>query len=209
MIDLNRRKFLKASAATALTAASWNRVLGANDRVGIGLVGFGLIGRAHTRNFLAQPDAAIVAVSETFAPRMEAACQLIGGSVQRYPDFRRLLEDKDVDAVVISTPDHWHALMTMMACAAGKDVYVEKPMTLFVREGRWMLNAARRTNRIVQVGSQQRSGPHYEKAIGLMRNQHIGKVHTVRIGLFRNVMPGFGSPPDSAPPPGLDYDLWL
>src|SRR5206468_6074689 len=150
----------------------------------IGLIGFGLIGRAHTRNFLAQPDAAIVAVSETFAPRMEAACQLIGGSVQRYPDFRRLLEDKDVDAVVVATPDHWHALMTMMACAAGKDVYVEKPLTLFVREGRWMVAAARRHERVVQVGTQQRSGAHYQRAGELIRAGRIGKLVSVRTGSF-------------------------
>ncbi|HKQ38795.1 MAG TPA: Gfo/Idh/MocA family oxidoreductase, partial [Verrucomicrobiae bacterium] len=128
MVDLNRRKFLKASAAaTALSAASWNRVMGANDRIRAGLIGFGLIGRSHARNFLAQPDCQIVAVSETFTPRMEAACQFIGGSLQRHADFRRLLEDKTVDAVIVATPDHWHALITMMACAAGKDVYVEKP----------------------------------------------------------------------------------
>jgi len=96
-----------------------------------------------------------------------------------------------------------------MACAAGKDVYVEKPMTLFVEEGRWMVKAARRYTRVVQVGSQQRSGIHYEHAVRLLRDGHLGKLHTVRIGLFRNIMPGFGAPPDSNPPNDLDYDLWL
>jgi predicted dehydrogenase len=209
MIDLNRRKFLKASAATALTAASWNRVLGANDRVGIGLIGFGLIGRAHARNFLAQPDARIVAVSETFAPRMEAACQLIGGGVQRHRDFRRLLEDKAVDAVVVATPDHWHALMTMMACAAGKDVYVEKPLTLFVREGRWIVDVAKRHKRVVQVGTQQRSGPHYVRAKELIQAGHIGEVVSAQCNFFRNVRPGFGNPRDQAAPSDLDWDMWL
>ena len=201
-MDLNRRKFLKASAATAtLAAASWNRVLGANDRIGIGLIGFGLIGRAHARNFLAQPDAAIVAVSETFAPRMEAACQLIGnGGVQRHRDFRRLLEDKNVDAVVVATPDHWHALMTMMACAAGKDVYVEKPLTLFVREGRWIVDVARRHKRVVQVGTQQRSGPHYQRAKELIQAGRIGELVSAQCNFFRNVRPGFGNPPDQPPP---------
>jgi predicted dehydrogenase len=210
MTDLSRRRFLKAgAAATALTAASWNRVLGANDRVGIGLIGFGLIGRTHTRNFLAQPDAQIVAVSETFAPRMDAACQLIGGSVQRFPDFRRLLENKAVDAVIVATPDHWHALMTMMACAAGKDVYVEKPLTVFVREGRWMIDVAKRHKRVVQVGTQQRSGPHYVRAKELINSGHIGEVVSAQCNFFRNVRPGFGSPADQAPPSDLDWDMWL
>ena len=210
MIDLNRRKFLKASAAaTALSAASWDRVMGANERIRVGLIGFGLIGRSHARNFLAQADCQIVAVSETFAPRMEAASQFIGGSVQRHTDFRRLLEDKNVDAVIVATPDHWHALMTMMACAAGKDVYVEKPLTLFVREGRWMIDVARRHKRVVQVGTQQRSGLHYQRAKELIRAGHIGDVVSAQCNFFRNVRPGFGNPPDQPPPRELDWDRWL
>ena len=88
----------------------------------------------------------------------------VGGGSPRYADFRKLLDDKDVEAVVVATPDHWHALMTMLACAAGKDVYVEKPLTLFVREGEWMHDVAGGTKRVVQVGTQQRSGKHYQKA---------------------------------------------
>src|SRR6185312_1514612 len=109
----------------------------------------------------------------------------------------------------VATPDHWHALMTMMACAAGKDVYCEKPLTLFVREGRWMIDVARRHGRVVQVGTQQRSGRHYHRARDLVRAGHIGEVHSVRMTAFRNVMPGFGRPADAAPPPELDWDLWL
>ncbi len=201
-----RREFLVSSAGAAWASP---RVLGANDRVQVGFIGYGLIGKQHVYDFKNQPDVDVAAVCDVYKPRVDEGLAACSPHAKGYADFRRLLDDKDVQAVVISTPDHWHALMTIMACAAGKDVYVEKPMTLFVKEGRWMVNAARRANRIVQVGSQQRSGPHYEKATGLLRNQHIGKVHTVRIGLFRNVMPGFGSPADSAPPPGLDYEMWL
>src|SRR5437867_919758 len=208
--ELTRRRFIKAgTAAAALTAVSWNRVLGANERVGIGVIGFGLVGRIHTRNFKARPDAQVVAVSEAYRPRMEAAAELVGGHVARYPDFRKLLEDKNVDAVVVATPDHWHALMSMMACAAGKDVYVEKPLTLFVREGRWMVEVARRHKRVVQVGTQQRSGRHYQRARELIRAGRIGTLVSVQVNYFRNVSPGFGKPPDQAPPPDLDYDLWL
>jgi predicted dehydrogenase len=205
-----RRRFIQTGTAAATwTAASWSRVQGANERVGIGMIGFGLIGRIHTRNFKAQPDVRMVAVAETYRPRLDAAAELIGGAVSKYSDFRRLLENKDVDAVVVGTPDHWHALMTIMACAAGKDVYVEKPLTLFVKEGRWMVEAARRTNRIVQVGTQQRSGAHYQRARELIRGGRLGDLVSVQCNYFRNVSPGFGNPPDQAAPPELDYDMWL
>jgi predicted dehydrogenase len=99
--------------------------------------------------------------------------------------------------------------MTIMACAAGKDVYVEKPMTLFVKEGRWMVEAARRYKRVVQVGTQQRSGLHYQKARGLLREGYIGKILSIRMASYRNIMPGFGSPPDGSPPNDFDYEMWL
>jgi len=206
---LSRRAFVRAGAATALTAAMWERVYGANERIGIGLIGYGLIGKIHTKNFHAQEDVNIVAVAEPFRPRLEAAAAVVGGNVARYADFRKLLDHKGVDAVVISTPDHWHALMTMLACAAGKDVYVEKPLTLFVREGRWMVELARRYKRVVQVGTQQRSGPHYQRARELIRAGRLGKIVSVQCNYFRNVSPGFGTPPDQNPPPELDWDLWL
>ncbi len=204
-----RRTFVKGAAATALTAASWSRVYGANERVGVGLIGFGLIGRIHARNFKAQPDVDIVGVSEAYQPRMDAAVELVGGQAARYPDFRKLLESKDVDAVVVNTADHWHGMMTMMACAAGKDVYVEKPMTLFVREGRWMADLAKRHGRVVQVGTQQRSGPHYQRARQLIQDGRLGDIVAVQVTFFRNTMPGWGSPPDQDPPPGLDWEMML
>jgi predicted dehydrogenase len=206
---ITRRTFIKAGAATALTAASWARVYGANERIGIGMIGFGLIGRIHTRNFKAQPDVNIVGLAEVYQPRLEAAAQLVGGKVAEYRDFRRLLDNKDVDAVVISTADHWHALMTMMACAAGKDAYVEKPLTLFVREGRWMTDVARRYNRVVQVGTQQRSGLHYQKARQMIQTGYLGDIVAVQVKYYRNLMPGFGNPPDQNPPPELDWEMML
>jgi predicted dehydrogenase len=151
----------------------------------------------------------MVALSEVHRGRLEQGADLLGTGTRKYPDFRALLDERDVDAVVISTPDHWHALMTMMACAAGKDVYVEKPLTLFVREGRWMVDVARKGQRVVQVGTQQRSGPHYQKAKELIESGRIGQVVSVRMWSYRNIMPGFGSPPDGEAPPELDYDRWL
>ncbi len=203
-MSVTRRDFL-----ASMTAAAYTRILGANDRVQVGLVGYGLIGRQHVATFRRQPDVDLAAVCDVDEPRLR---QGLGDCVRRaqgFRDFRRLLESKDIQAVIVAVPDHWHALMTILACASGKDVYVEKPMTLFVQEGRWMIEAARRYHRVVQVGTQQRSGRHYQNALGLLREGHIGKVHTVRTGSFRNVMPGFGAPADSDPPPGFDYDLWL
>jgi predicted dehydrogenase len=206
----DRRSFLKGAAgAAALSAASFDRVYGANERVGVGFIGFGLIGKRHLLDFKEQKDAAVVAVAEVHRGRLAEATQTAGGPVEGYGDFRKLLECRAVDAVVISTPDHWHALMTLMACAAGKDVYVEKPLSLFVREGRWMADAARRHRRVVQVGTQQRSGPHFQRARRLIQQGHIGKIVSVRMGAYRNVVPGFGSPPDGEAPPELNYPLWL
>lgn len=204
-----RRAFVRATATTLLSAASYQRVLGANEKIGVGFIGYGLIGKRHVLDFQQDPDANLVAVAEAHRGRLEEAKALIGGSCQGFVDFRKLLEQQNVDAVVVSTPDHWHALMTMLACAAGKDVYVEKPLTLFVREGRWMVDTARRHRRVVQVGTQQRSGVHYQRAKELIERGHIGKVQSVRMQSNRNIMPGFGSPPDQDPPPELDWNMFL
>jgi predicted dehydrogenase len=206
---LSRRSFVQAGAATLLTAASWQRVPGTNERIGVGFIGYGLIGKRHVLDFQEQKDTALVGVAETHRGRRDEGLAQIGRSARAYTDFRRLLDDKDVQAVVISTPDHWHALQTMLACAAGKDVYVEKPLTLFVREGRWMVDVARRHKRVVQVGTQQRSGPHYQRARELIKASELGKIVSVRMGTFRNIMPGFGRPTDCEPPAELDWDMWL
>ncbi len=183
--------------------------MGANDRVQVGFIGYGLMGSQHVHDFKNQPDTDLAAMSDVYQPRLEQGVAACGGKAKSYPDFRRLLEDKDIQAVVVSTPDHWHALMTIMACAAGKDVYVEKPLSLFIREGRWMVEAARRYQRVVQVGTQQRSGLHYQKAVEMLRAQYLGKIVSARMRAYRNVMPGFGSPSDATPPTDLQYDLWL
>jgi predicted dehydrogenase len=204
-----RRGFLAASSAMTLSAAGYQRVLGASDRIGLGVIGYGLIGKRHVRTFTAMKDVNLVALAEVHAGRRDEGLKAAGKGAAGHEDFRRLLDNKDIDAVVIATPDHWHALLTMLACDAGKDVYVEKPLTLFVREGEWMLAVANRTRRVVQAGTQQRSGKHYQRARDLIRKGHIGRVVSVRMSDVRNVMPGFGSPPDEEPPAGLDWDRWL
>jgi predicted dehydrogenase len=205
----DRRCFLQTASAVTLTAASYDRVRGANERVGVGFIGYGLMAKTHVATFRKLEDVAIVAVSECHKKRLSEGVEAAGGNATAYPDFRKLLDDKAVQAVMVATPDHWHALLTMLACAAEKDVYVEKPLTLFVREGEWMQAVATRTKRVVQVGTQQRSGAHYKKARELIRGGHIGTVSSVRLTSVRNVFPGFGNPADTPPPADLDWDMWL
>lgn len=211
-VQLSRRTFLHTGAAlssAALTASSYARVIGANDRIGVGFIGHGLIGSRHLLDFQAQPDVNLVALSETHADRLAGGLAIMGPQARGCRDFRELLDDADVDAVCVSTPDHWHALQMMLACAAGKDVYVEKPVTLFVREGEWMQQVAQRHGRVVQIGTQQRSGPHYLRARELIRGGHIGRVTSVRMQSQRNIWPGFGNYAETTPPPELDYEMWL
>lgn len=200
-----------ALGTAALGALAYRRLLGANDRVQVGFIGYGLIGAQHVFDFKNQKDADLAAMCDVYQPRLEQGVAACGGSgaAKAYSDFRRMLDNKELQAIVVCTPDHWHALMTMMACAAGKDVYVEKPLTVFVKEGRWMTQVARRHNRVVQVGTQQRSGLHYQRARQLLQSGYIGKIMSIRAASYRNIMPGFGSPADGTAPRDFDYDMWL
>jgi len=203
-----RRAFL--GTATALTAASYQRVMGANNRLGIGFIGYGLIGKQHVSDFKKMDDIDIVGLCDCYKPRLEEGLAFIGNSrTQGYSDFRKMLENKDIHGVVISTPDHWHALMTIMACAAGKDVYVEKPQTLFIDEGKWMIQAARKFNRVVAAGTQRRHGSGVKEARKIIQSGILGKIHSVRVASVRNIYPGFGKTPVENPPADFDYDMWL
>jgi predicted dehydrogenase len=205
-MTFNRRNFV--SAATA-TAASYSRVLGANEKIRVGLIGSGGQGRSDWKLFLKHPDVVPVAVADVYEPNLEEGLALANGQAKGYRDFRKLIERKDIDVVIVGTPDHWHALTTIMACEAGKDVYCEKPLSLAIREGRLMLNAARKNNRVVQTGSQQRSGPHYAQAVEIIRSGKLGKVPHIQASFIRNAMPGWGKAPDEQPPANLDWDMWL
>ena len=210
----DRRSFLKgAASASLMTAASYENILGANDRVRVGCIGIGLIGKRHLLDFLSQPDCEIAAISELYDPRLtegiETAAEKQKTKPEGFKDFRRMLDSRNIDAVVVSTPDHWHALMTILACAAGKDVYVEKPLTLFIDEGRWMIEAEKRYKRVVQVGTQQRSGKQYAECVDLIRNQHIGEMRSARLTSFRNISPGFTKPVGTQPMSETDWQMWL
>src|SRR5215831_7473854 len=137
-----RRAFSRTLALGAYSAAGAARVFGANDRVRVGLIGCGGQGSGDWRSFLAQPDVSPAAVCDVYDPFRERAAQMAKEKVEQYKDFRRLLDRSDIDAVIVATPDHWHAPLTIMACKAGKDVYVEKPLSHCLREGRLMVDSA-------------------------------------------------------------------
>jgi predicted dehydrogenase len=211
---MKRREFLRTvgGASVASAAAAWTgtRVMGANERVNVALVGCGGRGRLLARLLRDGAPADIVAVCDVYDPAAAAAKEWAGSTCRSFHDFRQVLELKDVDAVVIATPDHWHAVPAILACQAGKDVYVEKPLGHNVREGRAMVEAARRTDRIVQHGTQQRSAPHYAAAARLVQSGALGQVRFVRIWNYVNMFPeGIGRVADSDPPPGADWDFFL
>ncbi|MCW5983434.1 MAG: Gfo/Idh/MocA family oxidoreductase [Bryobacteraceae bacterium] len=207
---MNRRELLKGTGLVA-AAASQPGTSAANDRIGVGIIGCGNMGGWDQRDFQSNPDVEIVALCDVYRPNLEAALRMAGGKAETYRDYRRLLEDKRVDAVVIATPEHWHAIMCIDACDAGKDVYVEKPASHNIREGRLMVEAARRNNRIVQVGMQQRSGTHFQRAVRYVQDGRLGAVHYVVCWNHSPLAMGRGEapPPAAAPPADLDYDLWL
>ena len=210
MPRITRRDFTKTAAAATTTALSASRVWGANERVRVGFIGLGNRGDQVLSAFLTHKDCDVVAVCDIYQPYVDFAAKKIGTNPQQFSDYQKLLEKKDLDAVVIVTPDHWHALMCVEACAAGKDVYVEKPLSLCVAEGRAMVKAGREHKRVVQCGIQRMSSPMCQEAAEVIRSGGIGKVTAVRAFHVQNEWPkGIGSPPDGNPPAGFDWDKWL
>src|SRR5262245_14040888 len=188
---IERRDFIKRGVATVgAAAAAGANILGANDRVRVGVIGPGRQGRGVMKTFMKNQDAQIVALCDVFQPQIDAAINEAKlKDVETYKDFSKILDRKDIDAVIFASPDHWHALMTVMACQAGKDVYVEKPISVTVEEGRRMVQAARKHGRVVQVGTQQRSGDHYQKAAEIIRGGRLGKISFVHTWNFGNQTP--------------------
>jgi predicted dehydrogenase len=211
-----RRAFLKqsssaaAAATTLLALAPSQNVLGANEKFVIGMIGPGGMGTNLLKSFATQPDVSVAYVCDPDEQRMNAAASIVekaGGAAKQVKDMRRIFDDKTVDAVIIATPDHWHAPATILACDAGKHVYVEKPCSHNLREGRLMIEAARKNNRVVQVGTQTRSTEHAMRAMQLLREGAIGEVLVAKAWnsqLRGNI--GHAKPTD--PPKQLDYDLW-
>ncbi|MCX7827104.1 MAG: Gfo/Idh/MocA family oxidoreductase, partial [Verrucomicrobiae bacterium] len=210
---ISRREFLRRSltvgATAGLSAGSWNLVRGANDTIRVGVCGFGGRGRAHIDGFNKIPGVRVVALCDAdskILARGVADVEKRGQKVEAYTDVRKMLDNKDIDLVSTATPNHWHSLFIVWACQAGKDVYVEKPLSLTIREGRLMVEAARKYKRVFQTGSQQRSMRDNRIGCALVREGAIGRVHTV-IGA------NYPSPwncafPGQPVPDGLDWDMW-
>jgi predicted dehydrogenase len=213
MSQMTRRSFHQSAlggAAAVTSALSAGRVLGANDRVRVGFIGLGNRGDQVLDAFLQHKDCEIAAICDLNQPYLDFAAGKIGGKPEQFHDYRKLLDRKDLDAVAICTPDHWHALQAVHACEAKKDVYVEKPLSLCVAEGRKMVEAARKHERVVQVGIQRLSSALGKEVAKVIRDGTIGKVTVVRAFHIQNEWPkGIGNPPDEQPPKGFDWDAWL
>jgi predicted dehydrogenase len=211
--ESERRAFLRAGGAALTTSLFTGRIRGANDRIAMAFIGTGVMGTGNLAHCMGQPGTEVLAVCDVYQPNLERAADLArksGHQPKMVKDFREILRDKSVDAVCISTPDHWHAYMTVEACKAGKDVYVEKPVSVTVDEGRKMVAAARKYKRVVQAGTMHRSSAVFRKACEIVRSGQLGKIQFVRAGFTSGIpVDYFGNPPDRDPPPGLDWDLWL
>ena len=219
-LNFERRDLIKLGAAAFTTAIFTGNVKGANDRIRVSFIGTGRQGQGNMGSAMAHPEVEVASVCDIYQPNLEKAQARSargpnGEPGARQPakgvkDFREVLADKSIDAVCIASPDHWHAYMSVEACKAGKDVYVEKPISVAVDEGRKMVQAARKYNRVVQVGTQQRSGVHFQKATQLVKEGAIGKVTFIRTFNYGNGSPeGIGNPADAAAPSDLDWQMWL
>ena len=209
---VSRRRFLQATAGAAVARPVLGapaRVQGANDRIRLGVIGTGSRGTMLARFFTQHDDCAVVAACDVAGTRLDAFIakqSAASAQLNRYEDYRRILDRADVDAVVVATPDHWHGPMTVDACDAGKDVYVEKPVTNAIEPAQRMVEAAREHDRVVQVGLQQRQGRHFQEAAKLVREGLLGRVTHV----VMQFPGGYTQPPEptEAPPADLNWDLF-
>lgn len=220
---VSRRQFLRGVAATAAAPYVMSSLAGGksppSERITLGMIGIGNMGGGHLQTLVNNSDFQIVAVSdvkkwqrdEARQKVMEAYAEQRGLAEYRgcdaYHEYERVLQRDDVDAVLIAVPDHWHAIVAIAACRAGKDVYCEKPLSLTIREADEMLAAARRYGRVFQTGSQQRSASNFRRACELVRSGRIGKLQTVHVGI--GVPSGEKYLPEEPVPEGLDWDRWL
>lgn len=212
MSGISRRTF-NSLAPFAFAAGAKAASVAPSDKVRIGMIGCGGISVADSNAFLSHPECEIVAICDVddamISKTLERLDKLRGMKPDTSKDYRRVVDRKDIDVVLVCTPDHWHALPAIAAMQAGKDVYVEKPLATTVLESRAVRDAARQTKRVVQMGTHWRSGPHYAEAVEMVQSGKIGKVRQVRCFAYLDWITDCGNPPDGPVPAGVDYDMWL
>jgi predicted dehydrogenase len=213
MNAINRRGFVKATVVVpaALSVLPEGKAASPNEKILIGAMGLGGRGTYLAQAFAKRKDAEIVWLCDPDSRRLDGASKAVAAAQGRAPrvgqDFRRIFDDSKVHAIINATPDHWHALGSILACQAGKDVYVEKPMSYNIHEGRKMIEAAEKHRRVVQVGTQSRSAPYAKEAADYIKAGKLGEVYLVRVfNMMQHPMMKPG--PEQAPPAGFDYDLW-
>lgn len=221
---MNRRIFLQKSALSAaglglspLFGSAHGAIFGQtapSNKVKVALIGCRSMGFSNLSNFLKYPEVECVALcdidDEWLNKRAADVEKSTGKKVPHlYKDWRKVIDNKDIDAVIIGTPDHWHCLPTIYACQAGKDVYVEKPLSNTIEECNLMEKAARKYNRVVQVGQWQRSDPHWDEAANFLKAGNIGRIRTVKVWAYQDGKPTLPVVADSPVPAGVDYDMWL
>jgi predicted dehydrogenase len=217
---MKRRNFIKETTLASVafssgsiqpfSARSYKKIAGSNDRVRMGLIGCGGRGMFVSRAMAEVNNVEFVAICDLYPVHLERAKAWAGSGCKAYKDFRILLGQSDLDAVIIATPDHWHAIPTVMACEAGLDIYLEKPLGHNIREGQAILKAARKYDRVVQIGTQHRSAPHWEVIREIIQSGQLGVVRYIRVWNCQNSFPdGIGKLPDSKPPEGVDWEFYL
>jgi predicted dehydrogenase len=199
--------------AFTLSAQANQKGKSANNKIHIALIGCRGIGWANLNAFMRLPEVECVALCDiddsVLTQRAAEFESITGKKPQLYKDFRKLLDKKDIDIVIIATPDHWHCLMTVMACQAGKDVYVEKPLANSIAECFSMVKAQQKYGRVVQVGQWQRSNQHWKDATDYVRQGKLGKIRAVKAWIYNGNKGSVPDVPDSTVPEGVDYDMWL
>jgi predicted dehydrogenase len=221
-----RREVLAASALGAATLAGrngWSAAVDDKDKdvrkpkpgpapasesIVLGFIGVGGMGTGLLNIFKGFPDVRVAAVCDVYNPHLRRAQSAADGKPETYSDFRKLLDRKDIDAVVVATPDHWHAIPTIMACQAGKDVYCEKPLTHRIAEGRAVVTAAEKYKRVTQMGNLIHAGENYHRVVEIVRSGALGRITKTRVWMAAD-RSGLGKPADCEPPAGCDYDFWL
>jgi predicted dehydrogenase len=211
---LNRRQFIKRSALAGLGITFIPNLLrGAANQVRVAHIGLGGMGTNHMYWFAGLPDVTIAALGDLDEEHLATSAKTLATlkpefKFDTYGDFRRILERKDIDAITVATPDHWHAQIATLAFEAGKDVYGEKPLSYDIREGQKMLKALNNNDRVFQLGTQIHAGDNYHRVVELIKSGAIGKVHTVRLWKT-GFSPGLGRPAIQTPPKTLNWDMWL